>query len=139
MNWVLSKPLTKLEFINEFEQKHNIQFPIGFIDIVKHYNFGRPRPNVFDTNEVKERIAKCLLSFDPEHSENIWDMYAVLKKQLPADVIPFMVDQFGNFVCFYFDMVSTEPAIVFWNLETQQIESISESFEKFISSFYDLD
>ena len=82
-------------------------------NIVKEYNFGRPRPNVFDTQITKERVAKALLSFEPGHAENIWDMYTSLKKQLPADVIPFMIDQFGNFVCFYFDSLAEEAEICF--------------------------
>lgn len=138
MNWVLAKPLIKFELINEFEQKYNIKFPTSYVEIVQEYNLGRPRPNVFDTNKSKERIAKCLLSFNTEHKENIWDIYAALKKQLPADVIPFMVDQFGNFICFYFDSFTSEVTIVFWDVENQQIENIAESFDEFIAIFYEL-
>ncbi|GEK31853.1 SMI1/KNR4 family protein [Kurthia zopfii] len=138
MNWVLVKPLKKLELINEFEQKNNITFPKSFVEVVQKYNLGRPRPNVFDTNKSKERIAKCLLSFDTENKENIWDMYSYLKKQLPEDVIPFMVDQFGNFICFYFDALTSEVSVVFWDVENQQIEKVADSFEIFISNLYEL-
>lgn len=139
MNWVLTKPLKNLELIHEFEQKHKIQFPASYVNLVKKHNLGRPRPNVFDTNLAKERVAKSLLSFDTAHSENIWEMYSALIKQLPADVIPFMVDQFGSFVCFYFDSLSDEATIVFWNVETQQIENVADSFDEFIAQFYELD
>lgn len=138
MNWVLAKPLTKIELINEFEQKYNIKFPNSYVEIVQEYNLGRPRPNVFDTNKSKERIAKCLLSFNTEHKENIWGIYAALKKQLPEDVIPFMVDQFCNFICFYFDAFTSEVTIVFWDVENQQIENIAETFDEFISNCYEL-
>lgn len=138
MNWVLVKPLTDLELITEFEKKHNISFPKSYVEVVKENNLGRPRPNVFDTDKSKERIAKCLLSFEPEHKENIWDIYSTLKKQLPSDVIPFMVDQFGNFICFYFDVLSEEASIVFWNVESLQIEKVAETFAEFINRFYEL-
>ena len=69
MNWVLTKPLKNLELIHEFEQKHKIQFPASYVNLVKKHNLERPRPNVFDTNLAKERVAKSLLSFDTSTSE----------------------------------------------------------------------
>lgn len=138
MNWVLAKPLKNLDLINKFEQRYNVKFPDSYINVVKENNFGRPRPNVFDTEISQERIAKGLLSFEPEHRENMWDIYSILKKQLPSDVIPFMVDQFGNFICFYFDILSEEASVVFWNVETLQIEKVAETFDEFINSLYEL-
>lgn len=139
VNWVLTKPLKNLDLVNEFENKYQIKFPESYKSIVKENNFGRPRPNIFDTEKSEERIAKCLLSFELEHKENIWDMYFMLKKQLPSDVIPFMVDQFGNFICFYFDVLLEEANIVFWNVETMKIEKIAETFEEFIKKLYELE
>lgn len=138
MNWVLTKPLENIQSLNEFEVKYEIQFPTSFISVIEENNYGRPRPNVFDTEETKERIAKALLSFDKKHRENIWETYSAIKKQLPADVYPFMVDQFGNYICFYFDPLFEEPTIIFFELEKQKIEKVAETFEAFLKLFYEL-
>lgn len=138
MEWVLVKPLKSEQLIQNFEEKHDIEFPSSYRDIVTDHNNGRPRPNVFDTQDSKERVAKSLLSFDPEAKESIWGTYDTMSGRLPADTIPFMIDQFGNYVCFYYDSLKEEPAIVFWDEESQSIEKVSETFTTFLGLFYEL-
>lgn len=138
MMWVLTKPLENMQLLKEFEGKYSIEFPKSYVEVVTNYNYGRPRPNVFDTDQTKERIAKALLSFDKNHLENIWDTYDAVVKQLPADVYPFMIDQFGNFVCFYYDPLLDTPSIIFFELEGQKVEKIADTFEQFITLFYEI-
>ncbi len=138
MEWVLTKPLENIQLLKEFEEKNSIQFPKSYIEVVANNNYGRPRPNIFDTDQTKERIAKALLSFDKNHSENIWDTYDAVVKQLPADVYPFMIDQFGNYVCFYYDPLLDTPSIIFFDLERQKVEKVADTFERFITLFYEL-
>ncbi|MDT0160658.1 SMI1/KNR4 family protein [Bacillus sp. AG4(2022)] len=138
MKWVLTKPLENRHSLKEFEEKNGIQFPKSFTEVALNNNYGRPRPNVFDTIKTKERIAKALLSFDKKHSENIWETYNAVVKQLPADVYPFMIDQFGNYVCFYYDPLVDAPSIIFFDLESQKVEKIAETFEQFITLFYEI-
>ncbi|WP_422122331.1 SMI1/KNR4 family protein [Planococcus sp. X10-3] len=139
MKWILSKPLKNMDLVKDFENKHQIVFPGKYLEVVKEYNNGRPRPNVFDSEENKERVAKSLLSFDPDHQDNVWETYKVLYKQLPSDVFPFIIDQFGNYVCFFYDPLLEEPSIVFWNLEEQQTEKVASSFEDFLNQLYSID
>lgn len=141
MKWVLTKALEKQAYIKEFEQKYNVSFPKAFTDVVKENNAGRPRPNVFDSEKNKEYIAKGLLSFDPKHKENIWSTYETLEQRLPANVIPFMMDQFGNYLCFFFDPLEYEPSIVFWKheLDDDQLEKVADNFNDLLSGFYELD
>lgn len=138
MNWILEKPLKDDSLIENFEKKFRVDFPETYIEVVKEYNNGRPRPNVFNTEKTDERVAKCLLSFDTSHKENIWDTYKILKKQLPADTYPFMLDQFGNFLCFQIDTLTKKMHVVFWNMEEQSIENVAESFDEFLSNFYEI-
>jgi hypothetical protein len=141
MDWVLSKTLEKSSYIEEFERKYNVRFPKSFTNVVKEKNAGRPRPNVFDSEKNEEYIAKALLSFDPGHKENIWSTYNTLEKRLPANVIPFMIDQFGNYLCFFFDPLEDEPSIVFWKheLDDDQLEKVSDNFNDLLNCFYELD
>lgn len=138
MEWVLVKPLKNNKLIQDFQEKHSIEFPKVYKDVVVENNNGRPRPNVFDTRDTKERVAKALLSFDPESKENIWDTFNSTSNHLPADMFPFMIDQFGNYVCFFYDPLKEEPTIVFWDEELQNVEKISETFALFLNCFYEL-
>lgn len=138
MEWVLVKPLKNEKMIQDFEEKNDIQFPKSYKEIVKEHNNGRPRPNVFDTKDSKERVAKSLLSFEPEAKESIWGTYDTMSDRLPPDTFPFMIDQFGNYVCFYYDPLKDEPTVVFWDEELQKSEKVSETFTTFLSSFYEL-
>lgn len=138
MEWVLVKSLNNNKLIEDFEKKYNIEFPKTYKDIVMANNNGRPRPNIFDTQDSKERVAKSLLSFDPDSKESIWDTITAASNHLPTDTFPFMIDQFGNYVCFYYDPLQQEPSIVFWDEELQNIEKISETFDLFLNCFYEL-
>ncbi|KOO48168.1 SMI1/KNR4 family protein [Priestia koreensis] len=138
MMWVLAKPLENMKLLKEFEEKNSIQFPKSYIEVVANYNYGRPRPNTFDTDQTKERIAKALLSFNKNHLENIWHTYDAVLKQLPADAYPFMIDQFGNYVCFYYDPLLDSPSIILFDLESQKVEKVADTFEQFLTVFYEL-
>lgn len=140
MKWVLEKPLETLDEVHRFEKQYAIKFPEGFIDVVSKYNAGRPRPNVFDSLEEKELIAKSLLSFNVTHLDNIWDTTLNLKKRFPINIIPFMLDQFGNYVCFEFDPLEEEPLIVFWHHEQEMegFQKVANKFDEYLAMFYEI-
>lgn len=139
----MSKPLGSEEAVVRFENMLEIVLPNDYKLGVANYNAGRPRPNVFDTAQRKELVAKALLSFDQTNVENIWTTYENLKNQLPKQIVPFMSDQFGNYICFDY-RASNEPAVVFWDQELshQNIEKgiiyIANSFSEFIGGLYEL-
>ncbi|HDR4901415.1 MULTISPECIES: SMI1/KNR4 family protein [Bacillus] len=143
IKWIMSKPLGNEEAVVRFENMLEIVLPNDYKLCVANYNAGRPRPNVFDTAQRKELVAKALLSFDQTNVENIWTTYENLKNQLPKQIVPFMSDQFGNYICFDY-RTSNEPAVVFWDQELshQNIEKgiiyIANSFSEFIGGLYEL-
>lgn len=143
INWIMSKHLIDGEEITRFENMLGITFPEDYKICVRHNNAGRPRPNVFDTAQRKELIAKMLLSFDQTHTENIWTPYEYLKNSLPKLVVPFMSDQFGNYICFDY-RYSDKPSVVLWDHELcnqnagQGIVYIAEDFSEFIGALYEL-
>ncbi|WEA45441.1 SMI1/KNR4 family protein [Priestia aryabhattai] len=143
VKWILTKKLEKTEELNRFEQTYSIKFPVQFKEIVLENNAGRPRPNVFDSSERTELVAKALLSFDSSHPDNIWDTYQHVKGRLPNDIVPFMSDQFGNYVCFDYQY-SKKPAVVFWDHELSQfnpnksVGEVADDFEEFLNCLYSL-
>ncbi|WP_238240454.1 SMI1/KNR4 family protein [Exiguobacterium acetylicum] len=137
MEWILSKPLESEENIRDYEQKYGIELPSRLIALIREHNGGRPRPNVFDTRVTKERVAKSLLSFNPSSIDNIWDTTANMRQRLPHDYYPFMIDQFGNYICLYYDPLLDVPAVVFWDEEAQTEEEITSSFDEYLDVFYE--
>ena len=144
VNWVLTKALTDEKYISDFEKEYDIIFPAEYKATIIESNGGRPRPNVFDSVDRIELVAKSLLSFDKTHKENIWDTYDQLKNHLSKDVIPFMSDQFGNYVCF--DYRNTKiPSIVFWDHELSNehlgsvIIDVVDSYIEFLDSLYNIE
>jgi hypothetical protein len=88
-------------------------------------------------------VAKALLSFDKTHPDNIWDTYDHLKGRLPNGVIPFMSDQFGNYICFDYRS-SNNPPVVFWDHELSEsnpnksIIHVADGYIGFLDSLYSL-
>ncbi|WP_214850699.1 SMI1/KNR4 family protein [Exiguobacterium sp. s193] len=136
MEWILSKPLESDTNIRDYERKYGIELPSRLIDLIRAHNGGRPRPNVFDTKITKERIAKSLLSFNPSSVDNIWDTTENMRQRLPRDYYPFMIDQFGNYICLYYDPLVEVPAIMFWDEELQLEEGIAVSIEEMMKKFH---
>lgn len=136
MEWILSKPLESETNIHDYERKYEIELPSRLIDLIREHNGGRPRPNVFDTKVTKERVAKSLLSFNTSSVDNIWDTTANMRQRLPHGYYPFMIDQFGNYICLYYDPLLDVPAIMFWDEELQLEEKVAESIEDMIKKFY---
>ncbi|MDA1525325.1 SMI1/KNR4 family protein [Bacillus cereus] len=143
IKWIMSKPLGNEEAVVRFENMLEIVLPNDYKLCITNYNAGRPRPNVFDTAQRKELVAKALLSFDQLNVENIWDTFENVKNQLPKRIVPFMSDQFGNYICFDY-RTSNEPTVVFWDheLSHQNIEKgisyIANSFSEFVEGLYEL-
>lgn len=141
VTWILTKDLIDESQMKKFESEHGITFPPEYKECVLKNNGGRPRPNVFDSSNRKELVAKALLSFERTHLDNIWDTYENLRERLPEGVIPFMSDQFGNYICFDFRN-SNIPSVVFWDHEQSHSNSdksiipIADGFMEFLNSLY---
>jgi hypothetical protein len=143
VNWILTKPLANENQFANFEETHGITFPADFKADVLENNNGRPRPNVFDSRNRKELVAKALLSFDTAHPDNIWDTYDYLKERLQNGVMPFMSDQFGNYICFDYRFANN-PSIVFWDHElseanpSKSISLVADGYSEFLDCLYSL-
>lgn len=136
LKWVLTKELEETTSIEEFEKRYQISFPQSYKEVVLEHNAGRPRPNIFDTEKAEERVVKGLLSFNEDDRETMWKTITNLKEKLPVRLIPIFSDPFGNYLCFNFDPLLDEAAIVFWEHETMTVEKVADSFEEFLGSLY---
>jgi hypothetical protein len=142
MKWILAKQLENVSLISSFQEKYRIILPDDFKACVVEHNASRPRPNIFDVNSRKELVAKSLLSFNKNDSDNIWQTNSQLNEKLPNQVIAFMSDQFGNYICF--DYRNTKvPSIMFWDHELSYtnpndcLKYVADKFGDFINGMYD--
>lgn len=123
----------RLEFV---EDQLGFKFPDEYITIVKSNNGGRPNLNTFVKGN-NEFIIKSLLRLDAAQA-NIIDVKNDLKGRLPARIVPFADDNFGNYFCFDYRDSNEDPDIVFYEHEETDvgaaIKYLSDSFHKFINS-----
>lgn len=121
--------------IQRVEQYFNIKFPMDFVECVKKYDSGYPRPKIFDVPGQDENVFSKLLTFDFESRHSITQVYDDIKDRLANRVYPFGKDSFGNHLCFDYRSNPESPTVVFWDHEEENIE---EAIYPVCSTFTDL-
>ncbi|EJR75885.1 SMI1/KNR4 family protein [Bacillus cereus] len=129
------------EHIQQVEQYLGVKFPIDFIECLKKYDGGYPRPKIFDIPNQDENVFSKLLTFDLESRNSIIQVYEDIKDRLVDKVYPFGKDSFGNHLCFDYRNNSQSPTIVFWEHEEEEIEKaiypVCSSFTELLNSLRD--
>lgn len=131
MNWLFGKKECTVEDIKKIEDVLSIKLPHDFIDIVLLHNGAYPEKNIYDTYDQKEKIVQCLVSCKNE-SMGILDITQNINIH---NIVPFMKDPFGNYICFQFENVS-DYKIVLWDHDTGMIHTITNTFNNFIQMLY---
>ncbi|CAM4193710.1 hypothetical protein BAMA_23985 [Bacillus manliponensis] len=131
------------EHIQRVEQYFDIKFPSDFIECVKKYDGGYPRPKIFDIPEQDENVFNNLLTFDLESQYSIVQRYENIKDRLVNKVYPFGRDSFGNFLCFDYRNNPESPTVVFWEHEEEDMEKaiypVCSSFQELLDSLRDFE
>jgi hypothetical protein len=128
-SWRWVKPLKDLKSIKKAGKQFGIKYPKSYINTVKLYNAGRPPIDVYDTNKVKERLIKGLLSFNYDDVENVYDMFEIVSS-FNDELVPFALDDFGNYLCF---SKKSDKLFFLDNDEPDDEEIISNNFEEFLN------
>lgn len=115
-----------LSLIRKFEHDYQISFPVSFANMVSLNNYGYPSPcKILIFGRMLS--IKCLLSFDKNDSENIWDFSEAVKSK-SINAIPFALDNFGNLFVFQLPSMS----IGFFDHEESEIEPVCKDFNSFL-------
>lgn len=131
--WKYEKPTSRTN-ITRFEKSYQIIFPDSFISLCLMHNGGKPEKRFcysYHDDKKIERIIRKFLSFNEEDRENIWS-YSFNHLSDGHSEIPFAIDVFGNLFCF-----DKNFKIVFYNHESDNYESVADSFDEFMNSLYD--
>ena len=138
MKWLFKKELVNLSLLTEFEKQYNVTFPQYFKDFLIENHASRPDPYIIDAEKTIEIPVKALLSFNKEDKpEDIWSSYSAIQDRLPNNMIPFMSDEGGNYICIDLDPLSDAEEILYWTHENNQLQKITTTLEEFQQKFYD--
>jgi len=130
MEWLYGQECLK-DDLNKLEEKLSIKLPNEYINIVKMHDGAYPKKNTYDYNGKIGNVVQCLVSCKNEPM-GILDM---TKRINIKNIIPFMKDPFGNYICFEYK-APEDYIIVLWDHDTEKISYIADSFEIFINSLY---
>ncbi len=128
MNWKYIKKLKGYKSITNIEKKYNINIPNYLKDLIIQYNGGRPEKNIFDTENYKEKVFKCLLSYNKDDRENIYIYNDLFQK----NYIPFANTPSGDIICLNIE----NEKIELYLHEIDKFEFVSNNIEKFIKELY---
>jgi len=132
LQWKYVKQLSDENLISKYESENKVELEEEFKDIIKKYNGGRPRPNVFDTEVRKECVFKSLVSFNNDSSASIFEVTKWVNDSTNRKLVPFASEPSGNYICF-----TENNNIVSWMHETGNVEFICNSFNEFLEMMYD--
>jgi hypothetical protein len=99
--WRYVKPLAGPDMVSDFLESNGVKLPEGLSSFLAAHNGGRPPHGEFDTDGGKDRVFKCLLSYDPNGFDTVHSAVKALRAAgIDEALYPIGCDVFGNFVCY---------------------------------------
>ncbi|CAI3803965.1 hypothetical protein GLGCALEP_03370 [Pseudomonas sp. MM221] len=140
--------------IDALESEVGIKFPLAFRDLYLSFNGGAPSREFWAEDEGYEPIRvedfKSIARFessDRQETKYIGGCFNVMtgKNVLPQHLVPFAVDEAGNFICLeknggqvvYFAVDVFQPDVDMYVNHVNAQKILSPSFEVFIQSLVD--
>lgn len=133
MNWNCDNNTITDDIIEKIETKLGIQFPKDFINCIKKYDGGYPKPNKIMING-KEEILNNLISFKEDDISFILDIVNDMDNFSDFNLVPIAEDPFGNLYCYSFKENGSE--IAFWEHEDGTVNHVCNSFEELLTMLY---
>lgn len=134
IKWDFVIPLNDESKISEIESKFKIKISKELFDLIKKYNAGYPNKNICNIEKLGARDLKCLLSYNENDGENIYDSLNYFLEKYDGFVIPFAVDSgSGTYLyttsgIYYVDANNSEMFFVAKNIENF-LESLTEEWK----------
>lgn len=132
LEWKYIKELIDIDCFQAIKEKYNVDASNELKECIVNFNGARPTKDAFDTESVKEREIKRLLSFNKSDTENVYDVFNVFKEE-NISLYPFAMDPAGNYIC---EDINSRN-IIFYNHENQKREYINKDFKHFLNSLYE--
>jgi hypothetical protein len=120
IKWISATLPIQLEEIRFVAKALGIHYPSNYITCIVRCNGAYVIPGDIDVPGRGISVLNHLLSLSRTKGRDnyVLDTFDAIRDRLPALVIPFGADPFGNYFCFNFaDTRSGDPAVVFWDHE----------------------
>ena len=128
--WKYKIDLSDGSVFSEIEKERGVKIPDNLKKLVIEANAATPDKYKFMVGS-EERVLGAVLSFN-KNEEDTDTVYNALEVIDDANLFPFAIDPFGNYIC----MNLSNNEIVFWNHETGKVASTEKDLESFIGDMY---
>lgn len=128
--WKYKIDLRDKQMFGKIEEQMQLPFPEELKAFVQAHNAATPAHYNFMVG-VSERVFGAVLSFNAVE-EDADTVSTALKAVQTAELIPFAIDPFGNYICYN----STNSHVVFWDHETSKYQDTEKKFNEFLSTLY---
>ncbi|NIZ47622.1 SMI1/KNR4 family protein (plasmid) [Entomospira nematocerorum] len=135
MQWQFVEPIENEAIIETFWNLLDVPIPPAIQSTIIAYNGGAPERDLFCTQSGQEHQVGYLLSYNAQSGER-YDQAQAILLELRAQLgllIPLMSDASGgNYICYR----PADGMILFWNHETNHLDSIAPSWQHFLDNLY---
>ena len=128
-NYVLY--LENEESVDNITKLFKINLPEELIKLIKNYNGGYPNKTNCDINGFGTTDFKCLLSYNENDDENIYDVIEYFINKYNGEILPFACDSGDGYFCF------SDKGIIYVNNDKEYF--VSENINKLLLSLYEED
>ena len=128
--WKYKIDLSDGSVFSEIEKERGVKIPDNLKKLVIEANAATPDKYKFMVGS-EERVLGAILSFN-KNEEDTDTVYTALEVIDDANLFPFAIDPFGNYIC----MNLGDNEVVFWNHETEKVTSTEKDLESFIDDLY---
>ena len=129
-NWKYKIDIQSASVFDEIEKQYKVKFSNELREFITENNGATPEKYHFMI-ENTEKVLGAVLSVNQGESD-VDTIYPALSCIENAEIIPFAIDPFGNYICYSI----TDGTVVFWDHETSAVFSSGTSLSEFIDSLY---
>lgn len=130
ITWKYKIDVVDMNIFTEIEKERNIVFPEELKNLILEANAATPSSYNFMVGN-NERVLGAILSFnrDEGDADTVFSALSVISD---SNLIPFGIDPFGNYICYSLK----DNIIVFWDHETNRVDTTGKTLDAFIKALY---
>lgn len=128
--WKYKIAIADENVFKEISRNRRMHFPEALKSFIMENNAATPANYRFMVGS-NERVFGAVLSFNRDESD-VDSVFTALSVIKDPDLIPFGIDPFGNYICY---SVKGND-VVFWDHETDSVESTGKTLSEFIDALY---
>lgn len=131
MQWSFVVPLENYTNIDEVQNNFKILIPKELVKLIKQNNGGYPKKNKHcSIDGFGETDFKCLLSFNKNDDDNIFDSLEYFINKYNGMLIPFAIDSGSGYYCI------SDKGIIFFSEADEKTYYIANDINEFFKILF---